>query len=360
MSGFPGIGRRIAERMRTMGFWKDDRPDVARFCRERRYRRQYVYAWLHDRMPGVENLRRLADDLDVTVAWLAVGDDHGAVETAAIVNGHRAAHGSGLLVQHRTSRRPARLVVPRAPGVELTALRDAAGRLVQLEADLQATLAAFPDPCIWVDEHGAIVAVHGDRVPKSFASARILAEALPAAAASALLACVDRAARTGQPRSVEYAAGEREPRMWEARVQPVKSSHRPRKALVVLRDVTERAGREREYRDLVDGSANGMCVHRDSVVLFANRAMARMLEYASPADILGRRIEAIVTAHGDGKQDDRARMSPLGFVRRLRADCVRRDGTRFSTTALVSSVSWREAPATLLTLLRRGHQLSAG
>jgi PAS domain S-box-containing protein len=353
MTGFPGIGDRIAQRMRVMGFWKDDRPDVARFCRERRYRRQYVYAWLQDRMPGVDNLRRLARDLDVTVAWLAVGEDSGQLVVAAAGNGHRARHARGADERRRRARTYTATGPPRAPGIELLALREATDRVVQLQADLEATLAAFPDPCIWIDEHGSILGVHGDGIPRGFSRARIVAEALPGNAAAALLAGVERATRTMKPVSVEYTLPTTpEPRTFEARILPVKTTRRPPKALVVLRDVTERARSEREYRELVHGSANGLCVHRDSIVLFVNGAFARMLGYASPADIVGRRIDAIAAS------DDRARRVPAVPVRRLQVECLRKDGTRFPTTALISTVSWQGQPATLEMLLPRGHQLS--
>lgn len=48
---------------------------MARFCQEQGYRPQYVYAWLKDRIPGYENLRRLSKDLGVSMAWLILGDD---------------------------------------------------------------------------------------------------------------------------------------------------------------------------------------------------------------------------------------------------------------------------------------------
>jgi len=61
----PGFAERLKSRLKALGYWKHDRPDVARFTLERGYRPQYVYAWLRDRIPDYENLLRLAQDLRV-------------------------------------------------------------------------------------------------------------------------------------------------------------------------------------------------------------------------------------------------------------------------------------------------------
>ena len=62
MNRFPGVGRRIRQRLKATGYWKDGRPDIARFCTDKDYRSQYLYAWLGDRVPTYENLVRLAHD----------------------------------------------------------------------------------------------------------------------------------------------------------------------------------------------------------------------------------------------------------------------------------------------------------
>lgn len=73
--GFPGIGDRIARRLNILGYWKNGRPDVPRFCDERRYRPQYVYAWLKGRQPDYANLKRLAKDLAAPMAWILLGEE---------------------------------------------------------------------------------------------------------------------------------------------------------------------------------------------------------------------------------------------------------------------------------------------
>src|SRR5437773_6071657 len=73
MSRFPGVGQRVRQRLRALGYWKDGRPDVGRFCSERDYRPQYLYAWLGDRIPTYDNLARLARDLEVPPEWRMSG-----------------------------------------------------------------------------------------------------------------------------------------------------------------------------------------------------------------------------------------------------------------------------------------------
>src|SRR5437667_12560287 len=73
MSRFPGVGQRVRQRLRALGYWKDGRPDVGRFCGERDYRPQYLYAWLGHRIPTYDNLARLARDLEVPPAWVMFG-----------------------------------------------------------------------------------------------------------------------------------------------------------------------------------------------------------------------------------------------------------------------------------------------
>jgi len=83
----PGIADRIRLRLRVCGYWKNGRPDVARFCKEKRYRHQYVYAWLRGRIPVGQNLKRLGRDLEVSMAWILFGkeaDSEAGAEVAAL------------------------------------------------------------------------------------------------------------------------------------------------------------------------------------------------------------------------------------------------------------------------------------
>jgi PAS domain-containing protein len=94
-----GFGERLKSRLKAVGYWKHDRPDVARFALERGYRPQYVYAWLRDRIPDYENRVRLARDLQVAPNWLRFGD--GAAEDQAV------SAVSGRVLEHRRGPAPA-------------------------------------------------------------------------------------------------------------------------------------------------------------------------------------------------------------------------------------------------------------
>lgn len=69
-----GLGDRIRERLQALGYWKDGRPDVLRFCEERRYNHVYIYRYLKDSTPEWDNLDRLAHDLGATPEWILYGD----------------------------------------------------------------------------------------------------------------------------------------------------------------------------------------------------------------------------------------------------------------------------------------------
>ncbi len=78
------LGERIRARLRLIGYWKKGRPDLARFCREKGYRHQYVYAWIKGRVPGQQNFARLATDLGTSMAWLMFGKEEIAEADVAV------------------------------------------------------------------------------------------------------------------------------------------------------------------------------------------------------------------------------------------------------------------------------------
>lgn len=345
MPKFPGIGRRVAERLRVQGFWKDDRPDVRRFCRERGYRPQYVYAWLQDRTPDYDNLRRLAGDFDVPVAWLVSGD--GLVADGKALAGRR---------RRATTRRPD--VVSAAPvaGIlDVGVLRDAAERIAALKGDLDAALDAFPLPCLWLDETGRVLGVHGRHdpgIPRSLAG-RVLREALPPDAAAPLHRGVSRALALGEPVTVDIAIPTAHgTRFYEARIGGVKTPSRPpRRAFVVVHDVTERRARETEYRQLVEDSPNGLCIHREYTIVFCNHAMARVFGYGRTSELLDRDIRALLPGHVAPPPASRDPERLTGARRRHDRTAVAKNGERFTVTALVSPVVWAAGPATLVTVM---------
>jgi PAS domain S-box-containing protein len=68
------IGSRIIQRLSALKYWKNGRPDVSRFARERGYLPQSLYLWIKNAAaPNLENLTRLSQDLGVSVEWLTFG-----------------------------------------------------------------------------------------------------------------------------------------------------------------------------------------------------------------------------------------------------------------------------------------------
>lgn len=106
------------------------------------------------------------------------------------------------------------------------------------------------------------------------------------------------------------------------------------------------------FRTLVEGSLQGILVHRNHKPLFVNQAFAAMLGYAMPDDIL--RMDTVLPLV---TPEDRGRLGTY-CAARLRGDAVpeqyvyralRRDGTTLWVEVRVTMVEWDGAPAMLLT-----------
>jgi PAS domain S-box-containing protein len=86
---------------------------------------------------------------------------------------------------------------------------------------------------------------------------------------------------------------------------------------------------ERRYRTLVEGSIQGIHIHRNWVTLFANSTFARMLGYASPTDLIGLDSRRWIAPHElpriQGNYEARMRGEPRASQHEFQA--VRNDGT---------------------------------
>ncbi len=224
MNRFPGIGRRISQRLKATGYWKGDRPDIARFCTEKRYRSQYIYAWLGDRVPGRDNLVLLAFDLGVPPEGIVFGS--GAGERAQ-------APETGERVRS----------APRAQIIDFARLREVTNRLVRLESELEAIFRAFPDFYFWVDESGRFLAWQGGRGSELHAApdtmlGKKIADAFPPEAALVLERGARDAATSGGVVAVEFTLGARS---YETRCLPLGDPPSgPRQLLMIVREITER------------------------------------------------------------------------------------------------------------------------
>jgi PAS domain S-box-containing protein len=119
------------------------------------------------------------------------------------------------------------------------------------------------------------------------------------------------------------------------------------------RAATALGASEEQYRALAEGSIQGMYIHQDTRIVFANRSMARILGYDGPEDLVGQHYLSVIAvgerARIEGYRRDRlaGRSAPT----RYEAEGVRRDGSQIWIEVLVSVVPWGGRPAVLGTFL---------
>src|SRR5438309_1034316 len=225
MSRFPGVGQRVRQRLRALGYWKDGRPDVGRFCSERDYRPQYLYAWLGDRIPTYDNLARLARDLEVPPEWVMFGT--GSPTRRDALDAVDATRGP---------RRGAQII-------DFARLRDVTSKLVRLEAELEAIFRAFPDLYVRLDTEGRVLAYEGGSggsfdVSLELARGKKIADVFPSASGLRLEAALRQFLDAPSPVSTEFALGAKR---YEARLLPLPvESGAQRQLLMIVRDITER------------------------------------------------------------------------------------------------------------------------
>jgi len=133
--------------------------------------------------------------------------------------------------------------------------------------------------------------------------------------------------------------------------------------------VAQAALRESEarYRTLSERSIQGICIHRDFIILFANPALAAMFGFESPEELIGLDLRGALAL------DERARLEGYHAARlhgepaplRYECEATRKDGTRIWVEVMASIVSWAGKPAVLGTLLditerKRAEGLAAG
>ena len=84
----PGFADRLKTSLMAAGYVRPDgNLDVMRWCKEQRgYIPQYMYRYLKGQEPNYADLVRLADDLTVSLRWLAAGDQDVAPTEAQIAD----------------------------------------------------------------------------------------------------------------------------------------------------------------------------------------------------------------------------------------------------------------------------------
>lgn len=107
-----------------------------------------------------------------------------------------------------------------------------------------------------------------------------------------------------------------------------------------------RSASEARYRGLVDGSIQGICVHTDFVLQFANPATAHIFGYGSPEQLIGLDFRKLVVLH-DPPRVGEGDAVPLAAE--LRG--VRRDGTLVWLDCLATPAPWWGPGAVLVTFI---------
>ena len=127
------------------------------------------------------------------------------------------------------------------------------------------------------------------------------------------------------------------------------------KAARAAAEASERALKESEsrYRGLVEGSLQGVYIHKDSIIRFANPALARIFGYESPEEMIGARSTGLMAPHEvsrlEGYAAARLRGEPVPS--RYEYEGVRRYGTGLWVEAAASVVPWEEERAFLVTVV---------
>ncbi|OLB08021.1 MAG: hypothetical protein AUH14_02220 [Candidatus Rokubacteria bacterium 13_2_20CM_69_15_1] len=224
MSRFPGVGQRIRQRFKALGYWKDGRPDVGRFCGEKAYRPQYLYAWLADRIPSYDNLARLARDLEAPPDWILFGKGGASGRDVPDADGAR------------DLRRGAQII-------DFARLRDVTTKLVRLETELETIFRASPDLYFWLDAEGTVLAYEGSRgpdfdVPPELALGKKIVDVFPPEPGLRLETALRQSLDAPSPVSAEFTLGAKS---YEARLRPLPpGGGADPQLLMIVRDITER------------------------------------------------------------------------------------------------------------------------
>ncbi len=112
-------------------------------------------------------------------------------------------------------------------------------------------------------------------------------------------------------------------------------------------------GSEARYRTLIESSVQGLLIHVDGVVQFANPATARIFGYGWPDELVGQDYQCLVAP----KERRRVEQHLVAYLRVEAVSShteylgVKRDGSPIWCEALISQVLWDDQPAVMSTLL---------
>jgi PAS domain S-box-containing protein len=106
---------------------------------------------------------------------------------------------------------------------------------------------------------------------------------------------------------------------------------------------------EERYRSLVDSSFDGIAIHQEGVIVFANRTAARLLGYEDPSSLISKTVFDIV--HPDERAWIAARMteSPEKPLDLVHEKFLRADGMYLHVDVATTPCTWKGQPAVYVT-----------
>ena len=129
--------------------------------------------------------------------------------------------------------------------------------------------------------------------------------------------------------------------------------------LGIYTDITDRKGMEealrqseQRYREVVEGSIQGIAIYQGERIVFVNQALARMFGYDEPAELLKMDPELLIAPedrillHGRQETCLRGDLVPL-----LEWQGLRKDGSRVWIQSTATAITWNGRPAVLSTRL---------
>ncbi len=107
---------------------------------------------------------------------------------------------------------------------------------------------------------------------------------------------------------------------------------------------------EGQYRNIVEGAMEGLVIHQNGIIRFANGAAARLAGYEQPSDLVGRNIwETFVAPEARAELQARGAASLNGQRQAMHPGWpgIRKDGRQVWVQSSVAQISWQGQPALL-------------
>jgi len=118
---------------------------------------------------------------------------------------------------------------------------------------------------------------------------------------------------------------------------------------------------EERFRELIEGSLQGLAIHREGELIFVNRAAAEMHGFDEPADMVGRQITEFLAPGDAGRvlAYAEARLAGADVPNAYEYHGRRRDGSEFPVQLMANLITWPDGPAIQCTLIDISEQKQA-